>query len=85
MQMTIRMPDEYRSRIEEVSEKTGLKKSDIARMAIKKFLEDFDVQARGDRTSAKAQDLIGVVNSGIPDLGTNHRLHLLNLMRDQKQ
>ena len=85
MQMTIRMPDEYRSRIEEVSEKIGLKKSDIARMAIKKFLEDFDVQARGDRTSAKAHDLIGVVNSGIPDLGTNHRRHLLNLMRDQKQ
>ena len=85
MQMTIRMPDEYRSRIEKVSEKTGLRKSDIARMAIKKFLEDFDAQTRGDRTSAKAQDLIGVVSSGIPDLGTNHRQHLLNLMRDQKQ
>lgn len=85
MQMTIRMPDEYKSRIEEVSGKTGLRKSDIARMAIKKFLEDFDIQSRGERPSNKAQDLIGVVSSGIPDLGTNHRRHLINLMRDQKR
>lgn len=85
MQMTIRMPDEYKSRIEEVSEKTGLRKSDIARMAIKKFLEDFEVQSRGERPSNKAQDLIGVVSSGIPDLGTNHRRHLISLMRDQKR
>lgn len=85
MQMTIRMPDEYKSRIEEVSGKTGLRKSDIARMAIKKFLEDFEVQSRGERASGKAQDLIGVVSSGIPDLGTNHRQHLISLMRDQKR
>jgi len=82
MQMTIRMPDEYKFRIEEISEKTGLKKSDIARMAIKKFLEDFDIQSTGDRAPVKAQDLIGVVSSGISDLGTNHRRHLLNLMRE---
>ncbi len=82
MQMTIRMPDEYKSRIEEISGKTGLRKSDIARMAIKKFLEDFDIQSRGERASDKAQDLIGIVSSGIPDLGTNHRRHLLKLMRE---
>lgn len=82
MQMTIRIPDEYKSRIEEVSGKTGLRKSDIARMAIKKFLEDFDTQAKEDSPSSKAQDLIGVVNSGIRDLGTNHRQHLLKLMRE---
>ena len=85
MQMTIRMPDEYKSRIEEVSGKTGLRKSDIARMAIKRFLEDFDIQAQEDRASGKAQDLIGVVSSGIADLGTNHRQHLINMMREHKQ
>jgi hypothetical protein len=85
MQMTIRIPDEYKARIEDVSGKTGLRKSDIARMAIKKFLEDFDIQAREDRPSGKVQDLIGVVSSGISDLGTNHRQHLLNLMREPKQ
>jgi predicted DNA-binding protein len=82
MQMTIRMPDEYQSRIEEISGKTGLRKSDIARMAIKKFLEDFDIQSQGERASDKVQDLIGIVSSGIPDLGTNHRRHLLKLMRE---
>ncbi|MFP4237330.1 MAG: ribbon-helix-helix domain-containing protein [Desulfonatronovibrio sp.] len=85
MQMTIRIPDEYKAKIEDVSGKTGLRKSDIARMAIKKFLEDFDIQARADRPSDKVQDLIGVVSSGISDLGTNHRQYLLNLMREQKQ
>lgn len=81
--MTIRLPEEYRNRIQEVSEKTGLKKSDVARLALKKFLEDFE-QGQEDRPSKSAGDLMGVVSSGLPDLGTNHRRHLLSKIREQK-
>jgi metal-responsive CopG/Arc/MetJ family transcriptional regulator len=83
MQMTIRMPDEYKSRIDEIVNKTGLKKSDIARIAIKNFLEGFEAREQGKKPAAEAKDLIGVVDSGIPDLGTNHRRHLLNKIKRQ--
>ena len=38
MQLTIRMPDEFLPKLEEIAQKTGLKKSDITRMAIKNLL-----------------------------------------------
>lgn len=82
MQLTIRMPDEYKTRIEELASRTGLKKSDIARMAIMKYIEEyFEGQGQVDRPYEKAKDLIGVAESGITDLGTNHRRHLLSRIR----
>ena len=40
MQLTIRMPDEYGEKIKVLAEKMGLKKSDIARLALKQFVEE---------------------------------------------
>ena len=37
MQLTIRIPDEQMGRIEYIAKIMGLKKSDVTRMAIKKF------------------------------------------------
>ncbi|MGD9192510.1 MAG: ribbon-helix-helix protein, CopG family [Desulfobacterales bacterium] len=45
-QLTIRMPDEDLSRIEKIAKSTGLKKSDITRMAIKKFVEEYNNEKR---------------------------------------
>ncbi len=84
MQMTIRLPDDYKERIDIIAAKTGLKKSDIARLALQRFLETFEKEALEERPARRAHDLMGVVNSGIPDLGTNHRKHLTQKMRGQK-
>lgn len=82
MQMTIRIPEEYMTQVHDISLRTGLKKSDIARLAIKDFLERFDVvPGQEDKPINKASDLIGVVNSGIPDLGRNHRRYILKGMQ----
>ena len=40
-QLTIRMPEEFFSKIEQIAKSSGLKKSDITRMAIRKFLEEY--------------------------------------------
>jgi len=75
-QLTIRMPKEYLIQIDQIAKSTGLKKSDITRMAIKNFIEK-----HGDEEDlnlyTKSKGLIGVVESGIPDLGQNHRKHLI--------
>ncbi len=41
MQLTIRMPDEQMGKIQHIAKKMGLKKSDVTRMAIKKFIEEY--------------------------------------------
>lgn len=39
-QITIRMPEEYFYKIELIAKSSGLKKSDITRIAIRKFFEE---------------------------------------------
>ena len=77
MQLTIRVPDEQMAGIVQIAGQLGLKKSDVTRMAISKFLEDF----RGGEGEAKpynrVKHLLGVVESGITDLGQRHREHLI--------
>ena len=75
MQLTIRLPDEHVSKIEKIATKMGLKKSDITRMAIKQFIDSYEETQPKPYT--KVQSLLGAVESGIPDLGQNHRKHLL--------
>jgi predicted DNA-binding protein len=79
-QLTIRMPEEYLSRIEQIAKSTGLKKSDITRMAIKKFIEENRDETETNLYS-KSKNLIGVVESGISDLGQNHRKYLVQKIK----
>ena len=81
-QLTIRMPEKFMFKIEQIAKASGLKKSDITRMAIRKFLEDYRVEEEGDLYS-KAKRLIGVVESGISDLGQNHREYLINKIKGE--
>jgi hypothetical protein len=50
-------------------------------MAIRKFLEEYSSEEEVDLYS-KAKGLIGVVDSGIPDLGQNHREYLIKKIKD---
>jgi predicted DNA-binding protein len=80
-QLTIRMPEEYFSKIEQIAKSIGLKKSDVTRMAIRKFIEEYSSEEEADLYS-KAKRLIGVVESGISDLGLNHREYLIKKIKD---
>ncbi len=79
-QITIRMPEEYLFKIEQIAKSNGLKKSDITRMAIRKFLEEY-TDAEETDLYRKTKRLIGVVESGITDLGQNHREYLIQKIR----
>jgi metal-responsive CopG/Arc/MetJ family transcriptional regulator len=75
-QLTIRMPEKYFSKIEQIAKSSGLKKSDVTRMAIRKFLEEYSSKEETNLYS-KAKRLVGVVESGISDLGQNHREYFI--------
>jgi len=79
MQLTIRMPDEQMGRIEHIAKKMGLKKSDVTRMAIKKFIEEYSDSTV--KPFAKVKHLLGVAESGVPDLGQSHRDHLIRKIK----
>ena len=77
MQLTIRVPDEQMVRIEQIASQLGLKKSDVTRMAINKFIEDFRGGGSETKPYSRVKHLLGVAESGITDLGQRHREHLI--------
>lgn len=79
MQLTIRMPDDQMSKIEHIAKKLGLKKSDVTRMAIKKFIEEYNDVT--EKPFSKVKHLLGVVESGVSDLGQRHREHLIKKIK----
>ena len=79
-QLTIRVPEEYLAGIEKIAQSTGLKKSDIARMAVKKYIDEYPME-KEVRPYGRAKDLLGVVASGISDLGQNHRSYMIQKIK----
>jgi len=80
MQLTIRMPQEYKEKIEMLADRMGLKKSDVARLALKDFIDEN--LAADDRVPYdKVKHLLGTSESGVKDLGQRHREYLMKKMR----
>lgn len=79
-QLTVRLSEDLHKEITNLSKKLRLKRSYIVRMALEKFLEDFNVKEEA-APYERVRDLIGNVSSGIPDLGESHRKHLLRMFR----
>ncbi|MGC8979642.1 MAG: ribbon-helix-helix domain-containing protein [Caldisericum sp.] len=78
--MTVRMPDEYIEKINSLSKKMGLKRSDVVRMALKQFLDEN--QGEVDQNPfQKIKSMLGIVESGIKDLGHRHRYYLIRKIR----
>ncbi len=75
-QITIRLPAELNEQIAKMSQQLGLKRSDVVRMALRRFVDEH-AEDTVTRPYDRVRDLIGSVESGIPDLGTDHRKHLL--------
>jgi metal-responsive CopG/Arc/MetJ family transcriptional regulator len=80
MQLTVRMPDEYGKKLDQLSKKMGLKRADVVRLALKQFLEE-NKEGTYQAPFEKVGRLLGVVESGIKDLGLHHRHYLLQKVR----
>ena len=83
MQLTIRMPDDQMSIIENIAKKMGLKKSDVTRMAIRKFIEEYNDNT--EKPFTRVKHLLGVAESGVTDLGQRHRDHLIQKIKDKSK
>jgi Ribbon-helix-helix protein, copG family len=76
VQITVRVPDGDAEKIDLLSKRLGLKKSDIIRLAVRRFVEENS--PGNERTPPnRVKDLVGCGESRIPDFVTRHRDHLL--------
>ena len=81
MQLTIRTSDEISEKIEKIAKNMGLKKSDVIRLALKKFTDEYLNESKDVKPYEKVKHLIGIVESGKKDLGRSHRDHLIKKMK----
>jgi hypothetical protein len=80
MQLTVRIGDEYEPLLTRYAKETGLKRSAIVRQALKCFLEEHE-NTPSARPFSRVSHLLGLVESGITDLGKNHREHLIRKIK----
>jgi metal-responsive CopG/Arc/MetJ family transcriptional regulator len=76
-QITLRLPEHLAERLDRAAKRQRRKRSDVVRQALELFL---DVEPEV-RPVERVRDLLGSVESGIPDLGQRHREHLIQRLR----
>jgi len=79
-QLTVRLPADVHDRLARAAKRLGLKRSQVARLAIQRYLEEGVLNPR-PRPYDLVKDLIGSVNSGRSDVGSRHREYLLARFR----
>ncbi|MCI0415387.1 ribbon-helix-helix protein, CopG family [bacterium] len=78
-QLTVRLPQPLQRRLSQYANKLRLKRSDVIRLALEEFLSNAEEEQ--ERPFVRVRSLIGEMESGIPDLGAEHRKHLVARFR----
>jgi hypothetical protein len=74
------MPIDLADRLDRVARQTRRKRSAVVRLALEQFLDDPGLRT-APRPIDLVRDLLGSVESGVPDLGQRHRDYLLRRLR----
>lgn len=82
-QLTVRMPDDLADALAKAAKRARRSRSDLVRLALERYLETSpgNGHAESERPIDRVRDLIGSIDSGVSDLGTNHREHVLERIR----
>jgi predicted transcriptional regulator len=76
-QLTMRLPADLAAKLERSAKRLKRKRSEVVREALEQYL---DTQPEV-RPIERVRDLLGSVESGIPDLGQRHRDYLIRRLR----
>lgn len=80
-QLTVRMPEALVAKLERAARRLRRNRSEVVRLALEHFLQDVLEEAEAGRPIERVRDLLGRLESGIPDLGQRHREHMLERLR----
>ena len=76
-QLTLRLPATLAGKLDRSAKRLRRKRSDVVRLALEQFLD----AEPPVRPIERVRDLLGGVESGVPDLGQRHREHLIRRLR----
>jgi predicted DNA-binding protein len=76
-QLTLRLPGALSEKLEHSARRLRRKRSDVVRLALEQFL-DAEPEIRAVE---RVRDLLGRIESGVPNLGQRHREHLIRRLR----
>ena len=76
-QLTLRLPVALAGRLDRSAKRLKRKRSDVVRLALEQFLDS----EPSIRSVERVRDLLGRIESGVPDLGQRHRDHLIRRLR----
>lgn len=79
-QLTLRLPGDLADKLGRSAKRMKRKRSDVVRLALEQFL-DAEPEIR---PVERVRDLLGGIESGVPDLGQRHREHLIRRLRGGK-
>ncbi len=75
-QLTVRLPEDLDREVADAARRLQLKRSDIVRLALVQYLRE--PHTREDESPyGRVKHLLGSIKSGVSDLGTSHREHIL--------
>jgi predicted DNA-binding protein len=74
-QLSVRIPRHLREALDRASRKSGLRNSDIVRLALQKHLSLPDVRAM--HLAQRVRVLLGSLDSSIADLAENQRTYII--------
>lgn len=79
-QLTVRLPEDINRELGDYAKRMRLKRSDIVRMALERFFSEPQVR---EETSpyGRVKHLVGTLQSGVSDLGSRHREHLIKRIK----
>ena len=75
-QLTVRIPDGLNRALEAAAARLERKRGEFGRIALRRFL---GLDGHG-KAAARVHDLLGSLDSGVPDLAEHHRRYLLESM-----
>ncbi len=81
-QITVRLPKNLSRALDSAARRSGRRRSDVVRMSLTALL--LPVRGKRPRPVELVRDLIGSVESGIPDLAENHRRYVLESLKNAR-
>lgn len=76
-QLTVRIPADLAGQLDRMAKRLRRRRSDVVRLALEQYLT---VQS-DEHPIERVRDLLGRVESGVPDLGQRHREYLVKRLR----
>ncbi len=80
-QLTVRVPAELAEELDRTAKRQRRNRSDVVRIALEQYLQT----AVAEHPIERVRDLLGRVESGVPDLGQRHRDYLVKRLRSAEK